>query len=392
MNLAAARILVSSGVGQSFWMTDATLTVSHGRIVGINRIDPQHNVIDTRADGIALLVPGFVDMHCHGGGGGSFPSGQIGQARTAAAFHLRHGTTSVVASLVTAPHAELLEACAALAPLVFEGMLAGIHLEGPYLSALRCGAQDPRWLRHPNPKEIDELFAAAQGTIRQVTIAPELPGAIDAIKQITRFGAVAAIGHTNADTHTVEAAIGAGARIATHLCNAMPPFHHREDSSTLSMLTSEELICELIADGQHLSTPMFQMLTRSAGPGRWALITDAISAAGQPDGLSSLGSQQVILRNGAARLVTSTNHHGVQSSEDPLAGSVLTMDQAVRNALAWGTEPTVAFEAASVVAAEALALEHGIGRLAIGSPADIVGLDANHHVVAVWKHGTRLSI
>jgi N-acetylglucosamine-6-phosphate deacetylase len=418
MNLSAAQILVSPGVGRSFWMENATLTITNGHIAGINRIDAGHEVIDTRAAGISFLVPGFVDMHCHGGGGGSFPSGQADQARTAAAFHAHHGSTSVIASLVTAPHHELLEACTALAPLVSEGVLAGIHLEGPYLSSLRCGAQDPRWLRDPNLQEIDELFRAAQGTIRQVTIAPELPGALEAIQHITRLGAVVAIGHTNADPRTVEEAIKAGARIATHLCNAMPPLHHREETATLSLLTDETIICELIADGQHLSTPMFQLLTRTSGPGRWALITDAISAAGQSDGQYSLGSQNVTLRNGVARLTTSPEQSGEQAVEGPLAGSVLTLDQAVRNAVAWSpqsglpvgkgpaggtrseaemgpagfiqSDSIVVFEAASAVGAQVLGLRHGTGRIAIGSPADIVGLSQDYEVVAVWKRGTRI--
>jgi N-acetylglucosamine-6-phosphate deacetylase len=424
VNLTATQILVSPGVGRSFWMENATLTITNGHIVGINRIDQQKKVFDTRAEGIVFLVPGFVDMHCHGGGGGSFPSGQADQARTAAAFHAHHGSTSVIASLVTAPHHELLEACVTLAPLVSEGVLAGIHLEGPYLSSLRCGAQDPRWLRDPNLQEINELFHAAQGTIRQVTIAPELPGAMHAIKHITQLGAVAAIGHTNADARTVEAAIDAGARIATHLCNAMPPFHHREETATLSLLTKETIVCELIADGLHLSKAMFQLLTRTAGPGRWALITDAISAAGQPDGQYYLGSVPVTLQHGEARLTASPQHPGGEAVEGPLAGSVLTLDQAVRNAIAWspqsglpvgkgpaggtrseaemgpvgfkhggpqsGFDLIMAFEASSTVAAEALGLGHGAGRLAIGSPADIVGLSADYEVVAVWKRGTRI--
>jgi N-acetylglucosamine-6-phosphate deacetylase len=380
-NLSAPQILVSTGVGQSFWLKDASLTVARDQVIGINRTNPEFEVFDTRAEGVEFLVPGFVDMHCHGGGGGSFPSGDIAQARKAAAFHAYHGSTSVIASLVTAPHTELLQACGELAPLVSEGVLAGIHLEGPYLSELRCGAQDPRWLRDPNREEIDELFAAAAGTIRQVTIAPELPGAIEAIQQITRHGAVAAIGHTNADSTIVLNAVAAGARIATHLCNAMPPFHHREHTGTLSLLTNELVICELIVDGHHLSESMFQMLTRTAGPGRWALITDAISAAGQPDGIYTLGSQSVILQDGVARLQTDTA---------PLAGSVLTMDTAVRKAIAWGAKPTHAFEAASGVAAAALELNSGAGRIAVGSAADFVGLNSRYEVVAVWKRGVRI--
>ena len=381
MNLSAARVLVSSGVGPSFWLKDATLTATDGHIVGINRIDVNQPVLDTRADGIAFLVPGFVDMHCHGGGGGSFPSGDVNQARTAAAFHAQHGTTSVMASLVTAPHEELLHACAVLAPLVSEGVLAGIHLEGPYLSELRCGAQDPRWLRKPNATEIDELFAAARGTIRQVTIAPELPGAIDAIKQISHHGARAAIGHTNADAHMVEEAVAVGAQIATHLCNAMPPLHHRDPTATLSMLTNTKLICELIADGNHISPAMFQTLIRTAGNGRWALVTDAISATGQADGHYQLGSQDVIKQNGVVRLMT---------SEAPLAGSALTMDLALRNAISWGVEITQAFEATSLIPAVALGLDHTVGRLAVRSPADIVGLNERYEVIAVWKRGTRV--
>jgi N-acetylglucosamine-6-phosphate deacetylase len=382
MNLAGTNVLASSGPGYSFWLEDATLTIHDGLVVGINQMSSRFETIDTRSLGITMLVPGFVDMHCHGGGGGSFTSGDVDQARRAASFHLQHGTTSLMASLVTAPHDDLLVACKQLAPLVHEGILAGIHLEGPYLSHLRCGAQDPRWLRHPDPREIDELFAAAGDTIRQVTIAPELPGAIDAIRQIAHNGAVAAIGHTNADAHHVEQAVAAGARIATHLCNAMPPLHHRDPSSTASMLTNPEIICELIADGHHLSESMFQILSRSAGPGRWALVTDAMSAAGQPDGEYTLGSQTVSLRNGQVRLVNHPNN--------ALAGSVLTMDQALRNSVAWGVDPIQACESASLTPAQALGLGEKNGRLALGAPADIVGLSADYEVLAVWKQGIRV--
>lgn len=383
MNLFGAQVLVSSGPGGSFWLEDATLSFADGLITGINRIDPLHPIIDTRAQGIAQLVPGFVDMHCHGGGGGSFPTGDVAQARVASAFHLRHGTTSLIASLVTAPHSEILAACEQLAPLVPEGVLAGLHLEGPYLSHLRCGAQDPRWLRDPDAQEIAELFGAARGAIRQVTIAPELPGAIDAIRQITALGAVAAIGHTNAQTHHVHAAIVAGARVITHFGNAMPPLHHREANATACMLADPSLVCELIVDGHHLSEPMFHIAARTAGAGRWALITDAISAAGRPDGEYPLGSQTVSVQNGQARLTG--------DRQAPLAGSLLTMDQAVRNAIQWGTSPIDTFEAASLTGATTLGLPHGTGRIAIGAPADLVGLNAVHEVVAVWKHGIRVS-
>jgi N-acetylglucosamine-6-phosphate deacetylase len=393
MNLSAARILVSSGVKQSCWLTDASITTKDGLVVGINRVDrtnPACGIFTTRADGIDCLVPGFVDMHCHGGGGGSFTSGDQEQARTAAAFHAQHGSTSIMASLVTAPHSELVQACGALAPLVSEGVVAGIHIEGPYLSELRCGAQDPRWLRDPNQQEINELFAAARGTIRQMTIAPELPGAFEAIETITRNGAIAAIGHTNANPDTIYKAIAAGARIATHLCNAMPSLHHRELTGTLCLLTSEDVVCELIADGHHLSVPMFQTLTRTAGRGRWALITDAIGATGLPDGLFSLGSQEVLLQNGIARLNNKNRSDSHENDTAPLAGSVLTMDQALRNAIIWGTERVEAIEAASLVPSIALGLDHRVGRLAVGSPADIVGLNERNEVVAVWKKGIRV--
>jgi N-acetylglucosamine-6-phosphate deacetylase len=435
MNLFASAVFVCAQKGSPIWLKDATLTISGGQIVGINRGDQNQPVLDTRAEGIRFLVPGFVDMHCHGGGGGSFPSGDAAQARTAAAFHAQHGSTSVIASLVTAPHEELVKSCLALAPLVSEGVIAGIHLEGPYLSALRCGAQDPRWLRDPNKQEIDELFAAAKGTIRQVTIAPELPGARAAIEQIMGHGAVVALGHTNANAQTVNEAIAAGARVATHLCNAMPPLHHREPTATLSMLRNPNIVCELIADGHHLSAPMFQTLTATAGLGRWALITDAIGATGQPDGTYHLGSQTVSLHNGVVRLTLSnsaldsnaavptsppertvpnsdrqagsgalpSNAAGPTSSPErtvptpdrqagsgALAGSALTMERALQNAIAWGTEPSVAIQAASRVPARALGLHDSVGRLAVGSPADIVGLNERFEVQAVWKKGIRI--
>lgn len=169
------------------------------------------------------VVPGFVDIHVHGGGGATFTTGDPDAARTAAAYHLRHGTTTLLASLVTSPPDLMLSATKAFAPLVTEGVLAGMHFEGPYLSQARCGAQNPAYLRHPSLDELTTLIDAGDGAVRMVTVAPELPGALDAIKLLVSRGVVAAIGHTDATWEETLAGVDAGATVGTHVFNGMRP-------------------------------------------------------------------------------------------------------------------------------------------------------------------------
>ena len=322
----------------------------------------------------AWVLPGFVDMHVHGGGGTSFTEGSSDDARHAAEFHRRHGTTTMVASLVTAPLGELQARAAMLAGLAGQGVLAGIHLEGPFLSAARCGAQDPRHLLAPDVAAFERLRAAAAGYLRVVTIAPELPGAAELIKAATRAGVTAAIGHTDATAEVASAAVDLGATHATHLFNGMRPLHHREPGAAGALLDRAEVTCEVIADGVHLHAVIIRMAARVAGPGRLVLISDAMAAAGMPDGDYRLGSLRVNVAGGVARLAgrTPTTSTTSTTSTGAIAGSTATMAGVVRRAVAAGLPVPDVAAAASTTPARVLGLQDRIGALRPGLEADLV--------------------
>ncbi|MGH3587513.1 MAG: N-acetylglucosamine-6-phosphate deacetylase, partial [Pseudonocardia sp.] len=234
--------------------------------------------------GDAVLVPGFVDMHVHGGAGAAFPDGDPDAAMRAVRFHRAHGSTTMMASLVAAGPDDLLKAVDALADLVVDGELAGVHLEGPWLAAGRCGAHDPHQLRDPDPDELERLLRAGGGVVRMVTLAPERTGGIDAVRQITGAGAIAALGHTDASYVLTRTAIEAGARVGTHLFNAMAPVHHREPGPAVALLEDPRVTVELVTDGLHVHPALWEHVVRTAGTERVAAVTDAMAAAGMPDG------------------------------------------------------------------------------------------------------------
>jgi N-acetylglucosamine-6-phosphate deacetylase len=333
------------------------------------------------AGGPDWIVPGFVDIHTHGGGGHSFTTGDPEQARHAAGFHLRHGTTTLLASLVSSPERLMREATAAFAPLVAEGVLAGVHYEGPYLSAVRCGAQNPAYLRDPSAEELTGLLDIGGDTIRMVTIAPERDGGLDAIKLLTARGVVVAVGHTDASYEQTLAAVDAGARVATHLFNGMRPPHHRDPGPVLALLSRAEVTCELIADGVHLHDGTLAFAASVAGPGRAALITDAIDATGMADGRYELGGQAVVVDRGEARLATTDGSPG------SIAGSTLTMDAALRRAVHAGISMEAACRMASTTPARATGLDRVVGALVPGLRADLVVLDADLRVSRVMRAG-----
>ncbi len=332
------------------------------------------------ADGVHSghwIVPGFVDMHVHGGGGCTFTTGDPDQARGAAAFHLAHGTTSLLASLVSAPFELMLAATKAYQPMVGEGVLAGVHFEGPYLSELRCGAQNPRYLRDPSLTELTELIGAGAGTVRMVTLAPERPGALAAVELLVRHGIVAAIGHTDATHAQTVAAIAAGATVGTHVFNGMRPPHHREPGPVYALLGSPTVVCEFVSDSAHLHEGTLAFATGVTGPGRAALVTDAMSAAGMGDGAYDLGDLAVLVTDGVARLATGGS----------VAGSTLTMDAALRRAVHVGVPVVDACRMASTTPARALGLDAEVGALRAGLRADLVELSEDLQVVRVMRGG-----
>ena len=338
---------------------------------------------DVDLTGTATVVPGFVDTHVHGGGGASFSGGPV-QVAEAARLHRRHGTTTLLASLVTEAPADLLRQVAELADQVRDGVIDGIHLEGPWLAQSRCGAHDPALLRDPDPTELDRVLGDGRGTIRMVTLAPERAGAPAAIGRVVDAGAVAAVGHTDATYDQTRAAIDAGATVATHLFNAMRPVHHREPGPVIALLEDRRVTVEMIADGVHIDPALYRHVTRSAGPDRVSLVTDAMAAAGMADGPYRIGPLAVEVTGGVAHL----------AGTDTIAGSTATMDRLFRFAVRHcGLPREAALHAAvlqsSVNPARALGLPDPV--LAPGNRADLVFLDDALAVTGVIHRGAPVS-
>ncbi|WP_018653265.1 N-acetylglucosamine-6-phosphate deacetylase [Actinomadura flavalba] len=364
--LANARLVLPDGEVHGW------LRVHDGRITDLGP-----GAAPDRGDdlGGALVVPGFVDLHVHGGAGASF---QDADAARAVAFHRAHGTTTMLASLVTAAPDDLLRATGALADLAADDLIAGIHLEGPYLAEARCGAHDPALLRAPDPAEFDRLSAAARGALRMITIAPELPGALALIKTAAGAGVLAAVGHTDASGAVCREAFDAGARVATHLFNAMRPLHHREGGPITAALTDPRVTVELINDGVHVAPDVVRLAFDAAGADRVALITDAMGAAGMGDGRYRLGALDVEVRAGRATLAGGTS----------IAGSTITMADAFRRTvLDVGLPPAQAARAASLTPARALGLAGRIGSLEPAKRADLVVLTDDLAVARVMRNG-----
>ncbi|WP_312181421.1 N-acetylglucosamine-6-phosphate deacetylase [Arthrobacter sp.] len=325
-----------------------------------------------------VLSPGFVDIHCHGGGGHSFVTPDPAEASAAAGVHHRLGTTTVLASLVTAAIPDLLAQIGTLRGLVETGVLGGIHLEGPWLSKAFHGAHDPQLLTDPAAPVVERLLAAGGGTIRMVTLAPERTGALEAIGQLSAAGVTAAVGHTDADGGLAASAFDAGATVVTHLFNAMRPIHHRDPGPIATALADPRVAVEIIADGVHLHDDVLLLAARAA-TGGYLLITDAMAAAAAPDGTYQLGGVEVSVRNGVARTVAT----------GAIAGSTLTMPQAVRRLVAAGEDPARALTAATRKPADAVGLA-SVGRLVPGCSADLVLLDEELAVQQVLRQGAFL--
>lgn len=326
------------------------------------------------------LVPGFVDLHGHGGGGHAFDDG-ADDILTALATHRRHGTTRSVLSLVANPLARLRSSLELIADLVDDDpLILGSHLEGPFLAPGRSGAHNPQYLLEPEPYELEQLIGAARGTLRQLTIAPELPGALELIDVLVEAGVVVGIGHTEASEALAHAAFDRGARLLTHAFNAMPGIHHRAPGPVIAAFDDERVTLELILDGVHVH-PSVAHLAFEAAPGRIALVTDAMAAAGSSDGDYTLGTLTVAVRDGLAMLRgTST-----------LAGSTLTQDAALRCAIErTSVAPHDAVAALTLTPARVLGLEHRHGLLAPGYVADAVLLDHEWRVQGVWADGEAL--
>ncbi|MET8172308.1 N-acetylglucosamine-6-phosphate deacetylase [Streptomyces clavifer] len=324
------------------------------------------------------VVPGFVDMHNHGGGGASFATGTAEDVLTGARVHREHGTTTVVASTVTGDMDFLARQAGMLSELVEQGEIAGVHFEGPFIAPCRKGAHSEGLLRHPDPAEVRKLLDAARGTAKMVTLATELPGGIESVRLLAEHGVIAAIGHTDATYEQTVEAIGAGATVATHLFNAMPPLGHRAPGPIAALLEDERITVELINDGTHLHPAALQMAYHHAGADRVALITDAMDAAGVGDGRYQLGPLAVEVKEGVARLVEGGS----------IAGSTLTLDTAFRRAVTVDRIPVDdVVRSISANPARLLGLYDRVGSLDPGKDADLVVLDADFAVRGVMRRG-----
>ncbi|MBC7549384.1 MAG: amidohydrolase family protein [Cellulomonas sp.] len=341
------------------------------------------------------LLPGLVDVHCHGGGGASFPDAtDVADARRAAHEHLRHGTTSLVASLVTADAETLVAQTALLADLADAGELAGIHLEGPFLSRARCGAQNPADMVPGSGDLVRRIATTARGHLVSMTLAPEIAGVCGpggAIEALAAAGAIPSVGHTNASAEKVDVAIGQawaalalpGARsarpTATHLFNGMRALHHRDPGPIAACLGAAgrgEMLVELIADGVHLSDGTVRAVFDLLGAGSILLVTDAMAAAGMPDGTYDLGPRRARVADGVARL----------ADGDAIAGGTGHLLDVVRCTVAAGIPLEVAVRSASGTPAVMLG-RRDIGALEVGRRADVVEVDADLRPVRVMRAG-----
>ncbi|MBK3646731.1 N-acetylglucosamine-6-phosphate deacetylase [Streptomyces sp. MBT33] len=366
--LAGARVVLPTGV-----VHDGRVIVDGTRIVGAAPEDA--DVVDVTGH---WLVPGFVDIHNHGGGGASFTSGTVEDVLYGIHTHRLHGTTTLVASTVTGDMDFLAQRAGLLSELAEQGDIAGIHFEGPFISPCRKGAHSEELLRDPDPADVRKLIDAARGRARMVTLATELPGGIDSVRLLVEHGVIAAVGHTDATYEQTVQAIDAGATVATHLFNAMPALGHRTPGPIAALLEDERITVELIDDGTHLHPAALQLAFHRAGAGRVAFITDAMDAAGFGDGRYMLGPLEVEVSEGVARLVEGGS----------IAGSTLTLDRAFKRAVTVDRLPVEDVVAAiSANPARLLGMDDRIGSLEPGKDADLVLLDHQFDLKGVMRRG-----
>lgn len=366
--LSGARVVLPTGVVENGRVIVEGATLAGSAPEAAERVDLTGH----------WVVPGFVDMHVHGGGGASFTNGTVEDVLKGVHTHRLHGTTTMVASTVTGEMDFLAQRAGLLSELVEQGDLAGIHFEGPFISPCRKGAHSEGLLRHPDPAEVRKLMDAARGTAKMFTLATELPGGLDSVRLLAEHGVLAAIGHTDATYEQTVEAIDAGATVATHLYNAMPALGHREPGPIAALLEDERITVELINDGTHLHPASLGLAFHHKGADRVAFITDAMDAAGFGDGLYHLGPLEVEVKEGVARLVEGGS----------IAGSTLTLDRAFRRAVTVdGLSVEDAVRALCANPARLLGVDDKVGSLEPGKHADLVVLDEHFALKGVMRRG-----
>ncbi len=377
-------------------ISEGIIVVEGGKIAALGHRDEirlPSNAVDYVAGGMTV-VPGFVDVHIHGAGGHDVMEGHARALDRIAATVARHGTTSLVATTVTAPADDTCRSLEGIARYIraheqpkenpeggkLTAEFLGIHLEGPFISKTRRGVHPPEAIARPSVDLLQSFFDAADGLVKIVTVAPEISGAQDLIRQAAAAKVVAAIGHTDADYDQARAAIQAGARHAVHMYNAMRPFSHRDPGVIGAILTDPEVTAEVIADGVHVDGPAIQVLLGCKGFDTVMLVSDGMAATGMPDGNYRLGNFEVTVKDGVAR-----------NSEGKLAGSTLTLDRALRELVALGVPLRDAVRMATILPARRLGLAGKKGIIAVGADADLVALTADLRVSGVMARGVGLA-
>jgi len=374
-------------------ISDAVVVVERNKIVAVGtrqQIKVPHGARELSVPG--TLVPGFVDVHIHGAGGHDVMESTPAAFQAITTAVAQHGTTSLVATTVTASELDTCRATAGIAKFMLvpgetefdisgglSAEILGIHFEGPFISAARRGVHPAEWIAAPSLSLLSRLLSSACGTAKILTLAPELPGSLELVAAARDAGLVVSLGHTDATYDQAQDAIAAGARHAAHVFNAMRPFSHRETGVLGAVLTSPNVSAELIADGIHVDAAAMRVLLELKTAERVILVSDGTSATGMPDGKYQLGMFEVTVSGGVCR-----------NAEGKLAGSTLTLDRALQNIVALGVPLSAALRMVTVNPARQIGLGSRKGMLAVGADADIVVLDGNLEVSGVMTRGVGL--
>jgi N-acetylglucosamine-6-phosphate deacetylase len=391
--MSATAIYASRILTPQDELRDCVIIVEAGRITGIGHRDEVHippGAKDYVASGMTV-VPGFVDVHIHGAGGHDVMEADVAALDKITATVARFGTTSIVATTVTAPVEATCHSLEGIAQYIhahestadnvrFGADVLGIHLEGPFINPERRGVHPTDSILAPSVEIFEKFRAAAGNLVKIITIAPEMPGALKLIAAAVADGVVVGMGHTDADYAQARAAIGAGARHAVHVYNAMRPFTHRDPGVISAVLTDADVTAEIIADGVHVAGPAIQVLLGTKGFDTVLLVSDGTAATGMRDGTFKLGGFDVQVRDGVVR-----------NSEGKLAGSTLTIDRAIRYLVDLGVPAVDAIRMATILPARRLGLAGKKGIIAVGADADLVILTPDLHVAGVMTRGVGLA-
>ncbi|MFD4429680.1 N-acetylglucosamine-6-phosphate deacetylase [Nocardia sp. NPDC058497] len=377
--------LLGTGNGE---IADGVVEFDDGRISWVGAATNYPVVEQLPVASADLVLPGLIDVHCHGGGGFGFPNADAAGARVAAANHRGQGTTGLLGSLVSAQPDVLVEQAAVLADLVADGELLGIHLEGPFINAIRCGAQDPAAIVPGDPTLFERICEASRGTVRSMTLAPETAHFEELLAAMRRHDVLPSLGHTDADAAMTAARIAdaiGGPITATHLFNGMPGLHHRSPGPVAACLAAAgrgDMVVELIADGVHLAPETVAMVFDTVGPAQIALVSDAMAAAGLGDGDYQLGALDVRVRDGVARLATAEGTPGA------IAGGTARLLDVLRWTVQHAGIPLAdAVTAATRTPAQVLGLDDR-GTLSVGARADLLVTDQSLQPRRVFVAGT----